>query len=286
MGSPEVKLQLNGKEFQEVFGLKNVKSDGEEFALVKEAAGETFKLCPLEGPGSVRKAAEWVYEHRGKLPFEWRRELAQNILKKAEELKMSEDEYPYLQKAAGMGCAPPENLSNNLLLRACMVGDANWQEPLEKLAFNIQERPYEANLQTEYVELIADIDEECGLNKKYAGGLPTPEEIVYEKTLSDLKQAESELTRLANGSALTERQLENTDMRKAAALIGGDFEEEISKNIVLTIEDLKEAVQLLGEDDADTLEIMAPEDPAVEEWEFLKGAIMDPEEAGTDGQGS
>jgi len=157
--------------------------------LIKDASGKiVVKKYPVFDAYGVKTAMEYFDRYRGRYPLEVRREIATNLLKKAQEHGV-EPSAPVL-KTAGYGAPHRPTLTEELLERAKLTKDAeaavvfaNLNEVLahcsaEELAQNIEK----------VADNIDQLDRLNGLEKHYNTKILFPSEVVYAMSM---KQASS-----------------------------------------------------------------------------------------------
>lgn len=241
---------VNEEDLGEVF-------EGEQETSTYALQKDGHQLYPLLDRDSLTKAARHFVKHRSKYPYKWRKEIATNLLKKAEQLGMDLPHKEYMQKAAGQGVGNRDRISAHLRIRANKL--PGLADDMKKLARDFKQAeqigPEEAS---KAAEIMARVDEQSGLYREYGGDIDFPEEVAFEHTRDRIQKQADSMIKLANDSVITVGQLQKVSAHKVAAAIGGEVEEKVMDDLGST-ETLIKLARELDADDADTLCLMLPE---------------------------
>lgn len=179
-----------------------------DFALSVTYNGKTVRRFPIPNKESVEKAAQYLMDNRAAYPYAWRKQAAENILRKARELSV---ELPknleiYLERAAGKGIAPAIKIASALCYRACMLRTMpemrEVQAKLAKIARDLLDTqdPVPADKLEKIASIIDAVDTRLNWNRFYKEGLATPEEICWGFSLKVADAIKSAHVRLTTGS--------------------------------------------------------------------------------------
>lgn len=221
-------------------------------------------VCPIPTEDSLNKAAEWVYENRSDLSFDQRKQTARSILKRAHDLSVDDiTNESYVEKAAGIGLGDPEKAADKIRSRGALFDDKNIIDTLNKAADRLEQNDVFTPSEHEKVaELVAAADEAGDVSRLYKRNLKTPEELMYEYSSSDIQKEAGDLIDLANGMTISEMQLKRADFNTVAGVLGEDFADKCNplNSLFPEMDLMKEAVQELGEEEADDLVSILPDD--------------------------
>lgn len=188
---------------------------------------QKFPVC---GDEMLHKVANHLYESPGYYPYQWRRDMARNLLKEAKNRGETLKRREYFQKAAGYGVGDPGEIAEQILVRSEFVVEGDEKGKLKKLASDVRQLDPNTDLSRKCASFLASIDEQTGEYRRYrrqTGALDTPEESTFHMTEDKLEKTASDMVKLANGEIIHPKQLQKAPSTKIAALIGGDFEKNV-----------------------------------------------------------
>ncbi len=230
-------------------------AESKEGAYALDRDGQ--RMYPLHDRDSLQKAAEHFMRHRGRYPYEWRREIATNLLKKADQLGCEVPDADYMKKAAGRGMGEKSEIAAHLMFRSRKIPGV--KDDLEKLARTVHQSeeigPKEASAAA---RVMAQVDESTDLYRGYGDALPFPEEVAFSHTEDEIQKTASSMVKLANEAVVTREQLQRAPVSKVAAAIGGEFEQKLMEDM-FDHDTFTKLASDLDPDDADTLCVMLPE---------------------------
>ncbi len=183
------------------------------------------KYPMFDGHG-VKLASEYFEENKFKYPFGMRREIAGNILRKAAEYGVSVPDG--IRKTAGRGLARPDDVVNELTIRAELCNDPDTALALAKMAEHVAERGMEAldGTTEKIAELVEDTDVIEGWRGRYGKDMTSPEDFLFSM---DVKQAEAVLDDVVEvgGEALS--------LSKLAELPGETFDDVLGEGFAASV---------------------------------------------------
>lgn len=193
--------------------------DDEDFALAAEhpTTGEKIRLYPATNADTVKLAAAQLYNDRFKLPFEWRRKAAQNLMKKADQFGVSfdgDDEIEagdYLEKAAEKGISSIKTIATELLKRAAWLKQNRQSEKgvqLEKAAEQVSALETNQSNISKLAEFIAQIDEFTGIHRAYGEAFMLPEEACRSVLYKDAEAEVNKYIKTKTGNTYSKSELE------------------------------------------------------------------------------
>lgn len=163
---------------------------------VKQASDDDYgwvrdgvRKYPMFDAHGVKLAAAYFEENKFMYGFPMRQEIARNILKKAEQYDVL-DLPDGIRKSAGHGVARPDNVINELMVRAELCHDVDTALALTKMAEHIAEKGCEAlNGTTDKIaELVEDVDVIEHWRGRYGKDMTAPEDFLFDM---DVKAAEA-----------------------------------------------------------------------------------------------
>ena len=143
---------------------------------------------PMFDAHGVKLAAAYFEDNKFKYPFPMRSEIAKNILRKAAEFGV--DVPDGVRKTAGHGVARPDNVINELTIRAELCSDPDTGLALAKMAEHVAEKGAEAldGSTDKIAELVEDVDVIENWRGRYGKDMSAPEDFLFDM---DVKQAEA-----------------------------------------------------------------------------------------------
>ncbi len=190
--------------------------------------GGVRKYPMFDGHG-VKLASEYFEENKFKYPFTMRREIAGNILRKAAEYGVSVPDG--IRKTAGHGLARPDDVINELVIRAELCRDADTSLALAKMAEHVAERGAAAldGTTDKIAELVEDTDVIENWRGRYGKDMTAPEDFLFSM---DVKQAEAVLDDVVavGGDALSLAKLAGLPPDTFDDVLGEGFAASVSEN--------------------------------------------------------
>lgn len=143
---------------------------------------------PMFDAYGVKLAAAYFEDNKFKYPFPMRSEIAKNILRKAAEFGVGVPDG--VRKTAGHGVARPDNVINELTIRAELCHDPDTGLALAKMAEHVAENGAEAlaGATDKIAELVEDVDVIEDWRGRYGKDMSAPEDFLFDM---DVKQAEA-----------------------------------------------------------------------------------------------
>lgn len=173
-----------------------------------DSESHKVRLMPINTADTVKLAAYQLFESRKKLPYEWRKQAAQNIYSKLEEFNIDIDNdeiADYVEKAAGYGLSSKQTLKDLITDRSNLLKSSKHSEEGESLRSTIDlidGVPLSSRLCQKVASVIAAIDERYNLTRFYGDGIDAPE-LTTNAVLK--KEAEAELDRYVKINGATYR---------------------------------------------------------------------------------
>ena len=239
-----------------------------QFGLILDGPEGKERLYPLRNREEVKVACDWFLKYRYRMPFPHRHKFAQALLRKADQFGvfLDEEKKAAIEKSAGLGTAPASQLAGRLLQRAGLVGKWNYRlgKTLEKLAEQVLQSGVAAGeegypFRVKLAEQLDQIDRMLDLQVKYASGLPSPEEVCFSMTASQLKEAVEDLVALPDGKAYSLADLAKITTEDLRKWFGDAVAEELSTDGKVSLERLAGFIRTLPPAEAELFEQMAEE---------------------------
>lgn len=156
------------------------------FGLVtQDAAGTPVRRFPMLDAEGVRKAASVYEARRGSVPWGQRTVLAGNVLRKAAQFGVPNEEIPDLVWSdARKGVSTPTMVADELAKRAVLLADtdSDMAETLSKIALVVLDTPaveYGEDQAAKLAELLERVDTSCNLTARYADVLSPPSVVAF-----------------------------------------------------------------------------------------------------------
>lgn len=160
--------------------------DASKFGFVgKDLNGHEIRLYPMIDADTVKLAADAFFMDRFALDLATKRKVANNILEKASEHKVSvaENIQEYLEKAAGRGLAPANVLAAVIEKRAALLrtkkGFNKEVSTLNELSKSVKSAKASNALSCKVASALDALDKSTSLYKHYTSGLALPEEACH-----------------------------------------------------------------------------------------------------------
>lgn len=196
--------------------------------------GEPVKMYPTATPDDTKAASNAFYFDRYRLPYTWRREIAQNLLAKSAEQRVELDPLvdTYLHCACGDGANVPKVLATAMRKRAEILKNRRMFDrsaALLKTAQSISTSKPSKELCEKVAMTLAVVDEETNLHKLYGTTLGMPEEIAFEVSTKTARAKVAEYYFAPNGTSYLKADIEKV---ASAALAGSSFDSSMSGTTV------------------------------------------------------
>lgn len=161
------------------------------YGLVYKEGSDMRCEFPMFDAAGVKKASAFFEEYRRKYPADWRRSIAMNIMAKAAEYGVPEEQLSYaVLSEAGYGIPDKRAMMQEILYRAGLAKHAENAVLLANLNIMLSELPVEAvDAELHKVaSIIADFDVAEGLDERYGRTVMPPADAVFG---INLKEAEA-----------------------------------------------------------------------------------------------
>lgn len=231
-------------------GLEDVEDD--DWGIVWfDRAGNKERHWPMRNSTEVKFAAAHFNKYRDEFVFKDRHEIAQRVLKRAEQLNVDlAADLDALVYAAGRGACAAKTASELLRDRATLARRADggsMAAVMDKVAAAVAQNPEHAREHETRLKLAAVIDEfdrATGLCRLYGdvGGLARPEEVLFavtEKTAQDFLASNVETT---TGNIYALDDLEKIALDDLRDWLGDDFADAVSAGGVFVDRDKLAAI--------------------------------------------
>lgn len=240
------------------------------FAYVKVAEdGTKERHLPLRNSLEVKRAADWLFTYRDKLPFSrqdggGRHEIAKKILEKAARFAAKiDDRIEFLEKQAGRGVCDPDEVSRVVMERSYLTKNEPFRKNIVKLAMVIKEQPRQAlhpDALVKLAETIDDIDRTLGIVGKYTDKIPRPEDVVFRATFAKVAQDMSELVAMTTGKIYKKASFAQIPLSGISSLFGRELADEVKAGLdKVDPEKLAEIAATLPMGDAELFDKLAAE---------------------------
>lgn len=207
---------------------------------------------PMFDAHGVKLAAGYFEDNKFKYPFPMRNEIAKSILRKAAEFGVEVPDG--IRKTAGHGVARPDNVINELTIRAELCHDPDTGLALAKMAEHIAENGAEAlNGSTEKIaELVEDTDVIENWRGRYGKDMSAPEDFLFDM---DVKQAEAIVNDVVEvgGDALSLSKLAQLPDEVFDDVLGEGFAESVKEAGAIDPRKLGEALAAKSVEDLNEL---------------------------------
>ena len=259
-GTMQADVEYNLQKAAQMFGIaEDVAKILTHSAEVKTASDADYgwvrdgeRKYPMFDAEGVKLAAEYFEDNKFKYPFTMRNEIAKNILRKAAEFHVTVPDG--VRKTAGHGIARPDNVVNELLIRAELCHDVDTGIALAKMAEHIAVGGVETlDGSTEKIaELVEDTDIIENWRGRYGKDLMAPEDFLFDM---DIKQAEALLndTIAIGGDALSLAKLAELPDELFDGVLGEGFAESVKEAGSIDPKKLGEALAAKSMEDLNEL---------------------------------
>ena len=199
---------------------------------------EEKREYPLRNGSEVLKAASWLENNRDDLPYAARKQIAERILERADELAVGlpTEQRSYLGKQAGQGLCDPSEVVNALRRRALLSPkhkDLNGE--LCKMASMIEENPTALLMDPVRASNLCGVldrfDHVTGLNRKYGSIIRRPEETVFRHDLFEAGEMLKEACALRSGTIYEEAQFGHLKTADVRDVLGSGIADQVADGL-------------------------------------------------------
>lgn len=213
---------------------------------------EGERKYPMFDAHGVKLASEYFEANKFKYPFPMRNEIAKNILRKAAEFGVEVPDG--IRKTAGHGVARPDNVINELTIRAELCSDPDTGLALAKMAEHVAENGAEAlsGATEKIAELVEDTDIIENWRGRYGKDMSAPEDFLFDM---DVKQAEAIVNDVVEigGDALSLSKLAELPDEVFDNVLGEGFAESVKEAGAIDPRKLGEALAAKSVEDRNEL---------------------------------
>lgn len=153
-----------------------------DYALIEQYGGSTIRRFPVISAPAVKMSCARFCQQKVSYPYAWRQKAAQCLLSKAAAFQVTsqipQEQLDYMMKACGFVPAPDRDVAVQLMYRAQIAGSSDSRQALEKLARAVNSGE-DSHDRVELCGLIDKVDRQLKLFRKYASGLPMPEQVCF-----------------------------------------------------------------------------------------------------------
>jgi len=200
---------------------------------VKKSKKLSPEEYPLRHPQEIYKAAEYIIKYRPRLDHATKSILAERILERHEsgEIHLDDKTYSTLLKEAGRGYGFISKVVAQLEKRARLLeklGLSQHVEEIHKLTSDLSQIAGNAFYSTDLPEKICDmvnyIDKQANLIRYYGRSLEPIEDVLFEVTEKDVKEAERELCgNIKTGKYYRTEDIAKLDRQLCEKYLGEEF---------------------------------------------------------------
>ena len=230
------------------------------------------RALPVRNKQEFKAACEWFAENRSKLAFELRSKIACRLIEKAEKLHEDLGEFAEcIEKSAGLAIPDPDRMYKAALNRAALAKNKKAKNSLQKLAKEIAQNPrdyLDPDLATDVVNILDRADRSLNMS------LGLPEDVCFTYSLSQSKQATSDLVKLTTDSYYHKDDLKALKLADISDRLGEDFAEAVRKGLDVDVEKLAEEAEILPRKDAAILEELLEESGAKPVFKEKRSAAL------------
>lgn len=212
----------------------------EDFGLVWEDAGGKHRHYPLRNPVEVKTAAEYLHNHRDRLPYEARQQFADKLLQKQAQwgVTFGANINDYVERQAGHGACTAKEAAELILgrVRASRKGPGDLsplQAEMLKLAEIVAKHPSrirEPGARVKVASLVDQFDRECGLAGTYGEGFPRVEDVLFALTREKMAAAAREHVSTTTGNLYRLADLEMVKLSEVRDYFGESFADRMTSD--------------------------------------------------------
>lgn len=234
-----------------------------DFALVWESEAGKERHYPIRNAAEVKMASAWFAKFKDEFVWGDRRRIAEKIHEKAATYGVLLDNQEAIEKTAGFGACPGEEVVQALQHRANMCARSHPAEAAEmrKLADAVGARPSCARdhaIRDKLAAAMDQYDRATKLTRLYdEGGLERPEEVLFKLTSKTASDFVDEHVHTPSGAVYEKAALAGVPLEHVRQWMGSDFADEVAAGGLYTDpEKIAEIAPTLPKGDAEMLERM------------------------------
>jgi hypothetical protein len=219
--------------------------------------GSKEKHLPMRSAMETKAAADWLEEHKEKLPFHDRNTIANKVLEKAAQFGAGISNTDFLERQAGQGVCDPTEVVKMIRQRSSFCKTAEHKEAIELLAKSVETQPRAALQDNRMIKLAVTMDltdKALRIQDGYGDILQRPEDVIFKATFTKSASDVAELCALTTGNVYSKEQFEKLSRDNVEALFGTDFADEVSSGLKVDGEKMAELAHTLPRPDAELLE--------------------------------
>lgn len=210
--------------------------------MVGEDGGKS-RHYPLRNSMEVKAAAVWFSQYlpqlRQQFPFEDRRTIASNILRKAAEFGADiGEETEQLEKCAGRGLGSPDRIANLIAERTkvahkCPEGVKAALLKLAESARKTSQIFFDPNSLCKLASTIDQFDRAHNLIGHYSERVPAPEDVLFEATQQKMAELHRDACTTVTGSIYDRSQFEKLSLTDVQDVFGDEIVAEVRTGLQL-----------------------------------------------------
>lgn len=234
----------------------------EMYALVYSLDGVKHRALPVRNTEEVKVAAEWFVKERDYYDFTYRQEIAERIIKRANDLGADlgdcDDE---LQRQAGLGFCTNKQAADLIRSRLYQTGvDSQTRESLTKLASSVEHSPefaLDVNALRNLAKTVDQFDRQ--FNVKYSQVRPRPEDVLFQVTFKQASAIADNSCQSVIGTVYDQRDFEKLSVGTFQSLFGDELTKEVSVGLKIDPQKMAEVLYTLPRPDAEMFDDMMQE---------------------------
>jgi hypothetical protein len=204
-----------------------------------------------------------LYQYRDQLPWGQRNTIAGKIMQKSARYGARlEPLQSFIEKQAGHGVCQPKRVIGMLQSRARLCSNPEHRASIEKLAQVVRRTPRAAlgpQMLCKLAETVETMDRAMGIHGRYSEAVPRPEDVIFEATFSQVKEASDDACALTSGTVYDKTRFKKIALADVQALFGSDFADEVSAGLEVDAEKMAEQAQALPRPDAEAFDRLMSE---------------------------
>lgn len=190
--------------------------------------GKKERRLPLTTRMEIKAAAEYLLQHRDRLPFQARHAVAKRVLEKVATygVGLGDELKDFVQRQAGCGVCDIHEVASVVRNRGHLVKSAMLQEQFSKMADTILDgnkfQLTPSNL-IKLAETLDELDRRNGLVGRYSDALPRPEDVIFKVTYDKAAADVAAHVALTNGHVYEKQGLARLSLTDVEGLFGSEF---------------------------------------------------------------
>lgn len=234
----------------------------EHYAFVQN--GE--RHLPLRNTAEVHAAVNWLQKHAAALPLRARQDIADRVLTRAADLRLSLDTTTQdrLEKTAGHGTRGSQDVVHLLLSRATAAAERKQpqlEQEFTKLAAAVRAEPGLSH-DTAFINKIQDTvdqaDRLLDVTVHYGHDIQPPEEYLFGITKRALLQQQEQYVPLVNGSVYHKTALAHVRLHDVREQLGDEVADAVTQEgLFVDMVKLSQVLPTLPRQDADAFDRLA-----------------------------